>query len=102
MAKEEKENKAHTKTPRDFAVKKIVKSKLVNFAKMANSKVRDFIAIFYKLNHKEGNNYDHFKNSGMSKADIYKFLARFDERIMLIANARLVAPRLCPKETNMD
>ena len=24
--------------------------------------------------------YDHFKNSGMSKAGIYKILARFDER----------------------
>ena len=27
---------------------------MVNFAKMANSKVRDSIAIFYKLNQKEG------------------------------------------------
>ena len=48
---------------------------------MANSKVRDSIAIFYKLNHKEGKKYtyDHFKSSGMSKAGIYKILARFDE-----------------------
>ena len=30
------------------------KSKLVNFAKMANTKVRDSIAIFNELNHDEG------------------------------------------------
>ena len=48
---------------------------------MANSKVCDSIAIFYKLSHKEDKKYtyDHFKNSGMSKAGIYKILARFEE-----------------------
>ena len=39
----------------NFFHNKFVKSKLVNFAKMANAKVRDSIAFFYKLNHKEGN-----------------------------------------------
>ena len=49
---------------------------------MANTKVRNSIAVFYKLNHKEGKKYtyDHFKNCGMPRAGIYKILARFDER----------------------
>ena len=61
----------------NFFHKKFIKSKLVNFSKMANSK----FAFFYKLNHKEDKKYtyDHFKNSGMSKAGIYKILARFEE-----------------------
>ena len=37
----------------NFFHKKFIKSKLVNFYKMANSKV----AFFYKLNHKEGKKY---------------------------------------------
>ena len=50
---------------------------MVNFSKMANSNSK----IFHKLNHKEDKKYtyDHFKNSGMSKAGIYKILTRFDE-----------------------
>ena len=43
--------------------------------------IGDSIAIFYKLNHKEGKKYtyDHFKNCGLSRAGIYKILARFDK-----------------------
>ena len=44
------------------------------------AKLRNFIAIFYELNHKEGKSYTykHFKHSGLSRAGIYKILARFD------------------------
>ena len=50
---------------------------MVNFSKMANSNSK----FFHKLNHKKAKKYtyDHFKNRGMSKAGIYKILARFDE-----------------------
>ena len=66
----------------NFFHKKIAKAKLLDFANMMNSKVRDSIAIFSKLNHKDAKKYtyDHFKIIGMSKAGIYKILARFDER----------------------
>ena len=50
---------------------------MVNFSKMANSNSK----FFHKLNHKKAKKYtyDHFKNRGMSKAGIYKILARFEE-----------------------
>ena len=50
---------------------------MVNFSKMANSNSK----FFHKLNHKKAKKYtyDHFKNRGMSKAGIYKILARFDK-----------------------
>ena len=65
----------------NFFHKKFAKAKLLDFANMMNSKVRNSIAIFSKLNHKDGKKYtyDHFKHSGMSKAGIYKILTRFDE-----------------------
>ena len=57
----------------NFFHKKFIKSKLVNFSKMAKSKVA------FTKRVKSIPTYDHFKNSGMSKAGIYKILTRFDE-----------------------
>ena len=49
---------------------------------MAPAKLRDSVAKFYELHHKEGKKYtyDHFKNCGLSKSGIYYILERFDER----------------------
>ena len=49
---------------------------------MKDQKLCDLIALFYKLHHEKGKSYTfiHFKNSGLSKAGIYKIMQRFDER----------------------
>ena len=48
---------------------------------MKDQKLCDLIALFYKLHHEKGKSYTfiHFKNSGLSKAGIYKIMQRFDE-----------------------
>ena len=85
----------------NFFHKKFVKSKLVNFAKMANSKVRDLLQFFINWTPKR------LKSIPLTISRKFECLkqvfTRFWQKLMsaemLIANARLVAPRLCPKET---
>ena len=71
----------------NFFHKKFVKSKLVDFANCFYFS----IAIFYKLNHKEGKKYiyDHFKNSGMPRYLFTRFWQYLLSADMLIANPRL-------------
>ena len=89
---------------RDFFLqKKPVKQRrsiFAIFAMSAKEKVRDSVAIFYKLNHNKGKSYTykHFKHSGLSRAVIYKILSRFDENGNVDRKSGSGRPKILSKE----